>query len=64
MHDVSLAPNRRPGGTEDPDDPKEPVDPIDNDEQPPETPLDEPRPPRVEDPPAEATQKGPYVVEG
>jgi hypothetical protein len=28
----------------------------------PETPLDEPRPPRVEDPSAEPARKGPYVV--
>jgi hypothetical protein len=28
----------------------------------PETPLDEPRPPRVEDPPSEPDEKGPYVV--
>jgi hypothetical protein len=28
----------------------------------PETPLDEPRPPRVEDPPPEPDEKGPYVV--
>lgn len=28
----------------------------------PETPLDEPRPPRIEDPPSTPDQKGPYVV--
>jgi len=28
----------------------------------PETPLDEPRPPAVEDPPSEPGDKGPYVV--
>ena len=28
----------------------------------PETPLDEPRPPRVQDPPPQPSQKGPYVV--
>jgi len=33
----------------------------DSDEAP-ETPLDEPRPPRVEDPPPQPDQKGPYVV--
>ena len=33
----------------------------DSDESP-ETPLDEPRPPRVEDPPPQPDQKGPYVV--
>jgi hypothetical protein len=30
----------------------------------PVTPLDEPRPPRVEDPPSEPDEKGPYVVRG
>ena len=30
----------------------------------PETPTDEPRPPRVEDPPSEPDEKGPYVVRG
>ena len=33
----------------------------DSDEAP-ETPLDEPRPPRVQDPPPQPEQKGPYVV--
>jgi hypothetical protein len=28
----------------------------------PETPLDEPRPPRIQDPPAQPDEKGPYVV--
>jgi hypothetical protein len=28
----------------------------------PETPLDEPRPPRVQDPPPQPEPKGPYVV--
>lgn len=28
----------------------------------PETPTDEPRPPKVEDPPAEPGEKGPFVV--
>ena len=28
----------------------------------PDTPLDEPRPPRVQDPPPQPGQKGPYVV--
>ena len=45
----------------DPDDPDK-RDP-DSDEAP-ETPLDEPRPPRVQDPPAQPDQKGPYVVRG
>jgi hypothetical protein len=35
----------------------------DSDESP-ETPLDEPRPPRVEDPPSDPDDKGPYVVRG
>ena len=30
----------------------------------PETPTDEPRPPRVEAPPSEPDEKGPYVVRG
>jgi len=34
---------------------------TDTDEAP-ETPLDEPRPPRVQDPPPQPSQKGPYVV--
>jgi uncharacterized protein len=29
----------------------------------PETPLDEPRPPKVQDPPPQPNQKGPYVVD-
>ena len=33
----------------------------DSDEAP-ETPLDEPRPPRVQDPPPQPEQQGPYVV--
>ncbi len=33
----------------------------DSDEAP-ETPLDEPRPPRIQDPPPQPEQKGPYVV--
>jgi hypothetical protein len=43
----------------DPDAP-DPRDP-DPDEAP-ETPLDEPRPPRVQDPPPQNEQKGPYTV--
>jgi len=43
----------------DPDSP----DPRDKDpDEAPETPLDEPRPPRVQDPPPEPDQKGPYTV--
>ena len=34
----------------------------DTDDQTPETPLDEPRPPRVQDPPPQPDPKGPYVV--
>lgn len=36
-------------------------DEDDRDESP-ETPLDEPRPPRVQDPPPQPDTKGPYVV--
>jgi len=39
----------------------EPDEDKDTDEAP-ETPLDEPRPPRVQDPPSQPDQKGPYVV--
>jgi len=44
-------PDPAPPGNQDPD----------TDEAP-ETPLDEPRPPRVQDPPPQPDQKGPYVV--
>ena len=38
-------------------------DPRDKDpDEAPETPLDEPRPPQVQDPPPDADPKGPYVV--
>ena len=47
------------GFTPSPRDPDE--DDKDSDEAP-ETPLDEPRPPRVQDPPPEPEQKGPYTV--
>ena len=40
----------------------EPVERDRDDDEAPETPLDEPRPTRVQDPPPEADQKGPYVV--
>ena len=41
----------------------DPPDPRDRDgNDAPETPLDEPRPPRVQDPPPQPTQKGPYTV--
>ena len=42
-------------------DPNEQDRDKDTDEAP-ETPLDEPRPPRVQDPPPQPDQKGPYVV--
>jgi hypothetical protein len=38
-------------------------DPRDPDpDEAPETPLDEPRPPRIQDPPPQSDQKGPYTV--
>jgi hypothetical protein len=37
--------------------------PGDEPDETPETPLDEPRPPEVRDPPAEPDTKGPYVVD-
>ena len=41
----------------------DPPDPRDRDgNQAPETPLDEPAPPRVQDPPPQPTPKGPYAV--
>ena len=43
-------------------DPNEQDRDTDTDEAP-ETPLDEPRPPRVQDPPPQPDQKGPYVVQ-
>lgn len=39
-----------------------PPDERDDPGEAPETPLDEPRPPRVQDPPPEPDTKGPYVV--
>ncbi len=42
-----------------------PNDPSEDDEdgdEAPETPLDEPRPPRVQDPPPQPDPKGPYTV--
>ena len=36
---------------------------VDPEGEAPETPLDEPRPPRVQDPPPQPDQKGPYVVQ-
>ena len=36
--------------------------PGDEPDEAPETPLDEPRPPEVRDPPPEPDRKGPYVV--
>ena len=46
---------------DDHDDPSNHEHDDDNDEAP-ETPLDEPRPPRVQDPPPQPDTKGPYVV--
>jgi hypothetical protein len=41
----------------------DPPDPRDRDGNgAPETPLDEPQPPRVQDPPPQPAQKGPYTV--
>jgi len=40
----------------------EPDDPENDSDETPETPLDEPRPPRVQDPPPQPDPKGPYVV--
>jgi hypothetical protein len=37
-------------------------DPDRDDDEAPETPLDEPKPPRVEDPPSQPDKQGPYVV--
>ena len=48
--------NPPPAGPDEPD--------KDSDDEGPETPLDEPRPPRVQDPPLEPEQTGPYVVRG
>src|SRR5690242_14202280 len=42
-------------------DPNSP-DPRDDDDKAPETPLDEPRPPRVQEPPPQPQEKGPYTV--
>ena len=36
--------------------------PDEPDDEAPELPLDEPRPPRVQDPPSEPDPKGPYTV--
>ena len=46
---------------DDPDDPSNHERDDDNDEAP-ETPLDEPRPAPVQDPPPQPDTKGPYVV--
>jgi hypothetical protein len=43
-------------------DPDKPEERDQDEDDTPETPLDEPRPPRVQDPPAQPGQKGPYVV--
>ena len=43
-------------------DPETPGNRDPEEDEAPETPLDEPRPPRVQDPPPQPDQKGPYVV--
>lgn len=53
--------NRAYGFKPSPEDADEHDKDKDSDESP-ETPLDEPRPPRVQDPPPQPGQKGPYVV--
>ena len=52
--------NSRPYAVQRPDEDEDERDRDPDDT--PETPLDEPQPPRVEDPPAEPEQKGPFVV--
>ncbi len=42
--------------------PEGPDDPEKDSDETPETPLDEPRPPRIQDPPPQPDPKGPYVV--
>ena len=42
--------------------PDEPDERDTDSDEAPETPLDEPRPPRVQDPPPQPGDKGPYVV--
>ena len=49
---------REYGAKPSPEDPDE----HDKSDEAPETPLDEPRPARVQDPPPQPGQKGPYVV--
>ena len=44
-------------------DPETPDERDQDSDEAPETPLDEPRPPRVQDPPPQPDQKGPYVVQ-
>src|SRR3954462_9111698 len=43
--------------------PAEPDEHDKDSDEAPETPLDEPRPPKVQDPPPQPNQKGPYVVQ-
>ena len=43
--------------------PDRPNDRDEDSDEAPETPLDEPRPPRVQDPPPQPEHKGPYVVQ-
>ena len=44
-------------------DPEAPDERDQDSDEAPEAPLDEPRPPRVQDPPLQPDQKGPYVVQ-
>jgi len=44
-------------------DPEAPDERDQDSDEAPETPLDEPRPPRIQDPPPQPDQKGPYVVQ-
>ena len=42
--------------------PERPDTDDEDEDEAPETPLDEPRPPRMQDPPTQPDTKGPYVV--
>jgi hypothetical protein len=46
----------------DPDRDEDPADRDRDGNQAPDTPLDEPRPPRIEDPPPQPVPKGPYTA--
>jgi hypothetical protein len=41
---------------------KKPIDREQDPDEAPETPLDEPRPPRIQDPPPQPGPEGPYVA--